>query len=191
MYLFFDTETTGLPKVRQAPLRQLDNWPRLVQLAWLAYGMDGHLLQRGEVIIKPAGFTIPEAATKIHGITTALAAREGRDIEEVLQEFQKLAASATILVGHHLWFDLMVVSAEFLRKELPNALQGKKEICTMLASTAFCGIPGPYGCKWPRLADLYMKLFGRGFENAHSAGADIAATAECFWELKRRGVITV
>ena len=32
---FFDTETTGLPRDWNAPLRDLDNWPRLVQLAWL------------------------------------------------------------------------------------------------------------------------------------------------------------
>jgi len=35
MYLFFDTETTGLPKKWKAPITDLDNWPRLVQLAYL------------------------------------------------------------------------------------------------------------------------------------------------------------
>lgn len=33
MYLFFDTETTGLPKNWKAPVSDLNNWPRLVQLA--------------------------------------------------------------------------------------------------------------------------------------------------------------
>ena len=31
-YLFFDTETTGLPKNYNAPITDTDNWPRLVQL---------------------------------------------------------------------------------------------------------------------------------------------------------------
>ncbi len=35
MYLFFDTETTGIPKNRKAPISDSTNWPRLVQLAWL------------------------------------------------------------------------------------------------------------------------------------------------------------
>jgi len=35
--LFFDTETTGLPKNWKAPVEQLDNWPRLVQIAWQVY----------------------------------------------------------------------------------------------------------------------------------------------------------
>ena len=34
MYLIFDTETTGLPKKYKAPLEELDNWPKIVQIAW-------------------------------------------------------------------------------------------------------------------------------------------------------------
>ena len=33
MILVFDTETTGLPKIDNAPLSDFDNWPRMVQLA--------------------------------------------------------------------------------------------------------------------------------------------------------------
>ncbi|HET7116363.1 MAG TPA: hypothetical protein VFI29_07720 [Hanamia sp.] len=32
MYLFFDTETTGLPKNWKAPVADLNNWPRLSEL---------------------------------------------------------------------------------------------------------------------------------------------------------------
>lgn len=37
MYLFFDTETTGLPKEYRARTEDVDNWPRVVQLAWALY----------------------------------------------------------------------------------------------------------------------------------------------------------
>ena len=33
MFLTFDTETTGLPKIFKADVSDSDNWPRLVQLA--------------------------------------------------------------------------------------------------------------------------------------------------------------
>tara|TARA_B110000908_G_C9962776_1_gene317636 strand:+ start:106 stop:219 length:114 start_codon:yes stop_codon:yes gene_type:complete len=33
--LFFDTETTGLPKDFNAPIEEVENWPRLVQLGYL------------------------------------------------------------------------------------------------------------------------------------------------------------
>ena len=36
MYLFFDTETTGLPRNWKAPVTHLNNWPRMIQIAWIA-----------------------------------------------------------------------------------------------------------------------------------------------------------
>ena len=42
MYLFFDTETTGLPKNWKAPITDFNNWPRLVQLAFLTFDKDGN-----------------------------------------------------------------------------------------------------------------------------------------------------
>ncbi len=58
----------------------------------------------------------------------------------------------------------------------------------MESSTDFCAIDGPYGYKWPKLQELHNKLFGVGFTEAHNAAADIAATAACFWEMKKRGM---
>jgi DNA polymerase III epsilon subunit-like protein len=37
MYLFFDTETSGLPKNPQLSHTEVDNWPRLVQIAWVLF----------------------------------------------------------------------------------------------------------------------------------------------------------
>ena len=60
MYLFFDTETTGLPKLWQAPVTDTDNWPRLVQIAWVLSDTAGKELAKQESIIKPEDFLIPE-----------------------------------------------------------------------------------------------------------------------------------
>ncbi|MDR2775998.1 MAG: 3'-5' exonuclease, partial [Tannerella sp.] len=70
MYLFFDTETTGLPKNWKAPVTNVDNWPRLVQLAFLTYDNSGEKIAAGDFIIKPIGFVIPSDISKVHGITT-------------------------------------------------------------------------------------------------------------------------
>jgi hypothetical protein len=61
----------------------------------------------------------------------------------------------------------------------------------MMQSTEICHIPGPYGFKWPTLAQLHQELFQTTFEDAHDAGADVAACAKCFFELKRRGGISL
>lgn len=189
MYLFFDTETTGLPINYKAPVSDLNNWPRLVQLAFLFYDKNGIETYRDDYIIKPEGFTIPLASSCIHGITTEIANNEGYPLKEVLQKFQMFISQADILVAHNMNFDEKIVGAEFLRNKLPDLVATKKKICTMQSTTNFCAIDGPYGYKWPKLSELYYKLFKVGFDEAHNAAVDIQATAKCFWELRRRGII--
>ena len=89
MYLIFDTETTGLPRSYNAPMSDLDNWPRLVQLAWQLHDARGKLLSNKNYIIRPEGFTIPYNAEKVHGISTKRALEEGHDLKEILQIFRE------------------------------------------------------------------------------------------------------
>jgi len=188
-YLFFDTETTGLPRSWNAPVTDLGNWPRLVQLAYMAYDRDGVLLSAKDCLIKPQGFSIPVDASRVHGITTERALKEGRDLVEVLREFKALLDQAQYLVAHNMSFDEKIVGAEFLRSGMPDIPVSKQRICTMHGTTEYCAIPGPRGYKWPKLAELHQRLFQADFEGAHNAASDVAATAKCFWELKKQGII--
>ncbi len=189
MYLFFDTETTGLPRNWKAPVTDLNNWPRLVQLAFLYYDNSGNKITEGDFIIKPEGFTIPADASRIHGISNEKAINEGKQLSVVLQYFQSLISQAAVLVAHNMSFDEKIVGAEFLRVGMSNTIPSKRKICTMESTTNFCALDGPYGYKWPKLSELHYKLFRTGFNEAHNAAVDITATAKCFWELKRIGKI--
>jgi DNA polymerase-3 subunit epsilon len=189
MYLFFDTETTGLPKNWKAPVTDLDNWPRLIQLAYLYFDDNGIKISEGDFIIKPDGFDIPIEASKVHGISTERAIKEGHSLNDVLIQFNDLIKQSTTLIAHNMSFDEKIVGAEFIRNGMDNIVHHKNKICTMESSTNFCAIEGPYGYKWPRLNELHYKLFGVGFEEAHNAAVDINATAKCFWELKKRAII--
>ncbi len=191
MYLFFDTETTGLPRDWRAPLTDFDNWPRMVQLAYIVCDDAGNKITSRDFLIKPVGFSIPEDASRIHGITTEYARQNGMLLIDVLNEFYAILNKADYLVAHNMSFDEKIVGAEFLRNGVGNSLPAKTRICTMQSSTAYCGIPGPYGLKWPKLSELHRKLFSDDFSNAHDAVADISATAKCFWELCRLGVIRI
>ena len=189
MYLFFDTETTGLPRDWNAPVSRLDNWPRLVQLAYLHFDREGNLLEEGDFIIKPESFSIPAQASMVHGISTERALQEGQDLKAVLEQFKALIEQSTFLVAHNISFDEKIMGAEFLRKHFDNPIPLKRKICTMQKSIDFCAIPNRYGYKWPKLSELHHKLFGYNFEESHNAAADIKATAKCFWELKKIGEI--
>lgn len=189
MYLFFDTETTGLPLNWKAPVSDVKNWPRLVQLAFCLYDEDGNKIMAADYIIRPQGFVIPEGASSVHGITTERAMDEGVLLMDVLQYFQQHIELSNTLVAHNMSFDEKIMGAEFLRNHMENFIDSKPKICTMLGSTAFCGIDGPYGFKWPKLTELHKKLFNHDFAEAHNAAADIAATVKCFFELKRLAIL--
>ena len=189
MYLFFDTETTGLPKDYKAPASDIDNWPRLVQLAFLLYDNGGNLIKGGDFIIKPDGFIIPDEASKIHGITNEKANEQGVDIKFALEEFSEMIYHSDFIVAHNMNFDEKIIGAELIRNGYIDILTNKKKICTMLKTVDYCSIPGKYGFKWPKLQELHLKLFATDFQEAHNAYVDIKATARCFWELKKLAVI--
>lgn len=185
MYLFFDTETTGLPSRRDAPAANYHAWPRMVQLAWLMTDERGYELSSAEHIIRPVGFVIPPEATKIHGITTEIALSRGTGLATVLDEFEGALHEASTLFAHNMSFDERVVGSEYIRARRRNLIEGKKRICTMKSATRYCGLPGQYGYKWPSLTELHMHLFGEPFEDAHHALADVRACVRCYQELKR------
>jgi len=191
MYLLFDTETTGLPEDYEAPVTELENWPRMVQIAWLLFDNDGKEIDSRDYIIKPEGYTIPVEASNVHGISTEQALKEGHDLKSILEIFAEAIAKTDYIVAHNISFDEKIVGAEFVRKKFKTKWFSKKQICTMQASTDYCELAGKYGYKWPNLMELHKKLFGHGFEEAHNAAADINATAKCFWKLKELGVISV
>jgi len=189
MYLFFDTETTGLPKSWRAPLEALDNWPRLVQLAWLLTDKDGKKIVSKNRTIKPEGFEIPEQAAKVHGITTDIAQKEGISLVKALGEFAESLENSKVLVAHNIKFDEKIMGAEFLRQKIESKLFDIPQVCTMHAATDFCKIPNNFGYKWPKLMELHEKLFDECFDDAHDALADVKACAKCFFALKEKGVV--
>lgn len=191
MYLFFDTETTGLPKSWNAPVSELDNWPRLVQIAWLQCKPSGEVILRQSRIIKPEDFEIPAEAIKVHGISNERANKVGVPLKEALSEFSNILGGSTLLIAHKMAFDEKVVGSELIRTKIKSNLSSMPKICTMLSTTNFCQIPGPYGYKWPTLMELHEKLFNSSFDNAHDALSDVSACAKCFFELKKRKLIKV
>lgn len=188
-YLFFDTETTGVPIDYNAPASDTRNWPRLVQLGWILTNKNGDILNQGNEIVYPNGFVIPDSAANVHGITTEKARQIGKPLRDVITAFLNDVKQSRYLVGHNISFDQRVVGAELYRLGETDIVSNMQSICTMKTTVDFCKIPGRYGCKYPQLQELYTKLFGCKFEDAHDAMADITATKKCFFELKQIGVI--
>jgi len=192
MFLVFDTETSGLPKNYNVPVKYVDNWPRMVQLSWGIYDNDGTELKFYDYIIKPEGFTIEPDSIKIHKITTEIALEKGHDIRDVLLQFKKSLKKVEYIVAHNFDFDIKILGAECTRNNIKlNIKSIKKEICTMKSTTDYCKLPHPKfdGLKWPRLEELHLILFGTDFINAHNSKYDVIACSKCLFECIRRKII--
>ncbi len=189
MYLFFDTEATGLPS---SPSSNYRNWPRMVQIAWMLVDEDQTVKSKNNYIIKPNGFRIPERVINIHGITTEKALKEGVLINHALHRFLMDSNFADILIAHNVAYDYGVVRGELLRQKIPDFLEKHPKFCTMTSKQVldYCKsfrLNGSRQC--PSLSELYFLLFNEKLENAHDALTDTEACASCFFELKKLGLV--
>lgn len=189
MFIVFDTETTGLPEDFSAPSTDVNNWPRIVQLAWKVYDINGKVISSHNRIVKPEGFVIPDDSIRIHRITNERAKSEGIPLESALKEFAKDLEANNFLVAHNISFDNKVTASEFFRMDMKNYMRDIVHICTLNSTINFCRIQGKMGLKPPTLTELHNKLFDKGFEDAHDALVDVEALARCFFELRRLGVL--
>jgi DNA polymerase III epsilon subunit-like protein len=182
MYLFFDTETTGLSR----------NSDHVVQVAWILADEHGRVESEECHVIRPQGFSIPWQAAEIHGITTAIAEKLGKPLHYVLKQLSADAEMASVIVAHNLSFDLNILQNDYDHIHLPFPFHGKTQVCTMRLSTTWCRLPklnGGTGFKWPKLEELHYRLFGKAFDNAHDALSDTRACMRCYFDLVERGVI--
>jgi DNA polymerase III epsilon subunit-like protein len=197
MYLFIDTETSGLPRSYDAPPSTSSNWPRLVTLAWLYADADGRELRSEHSLVKPDGWSISAETTAIHGITTERARAEGIPVARVLKRFAVPVWQCGAIIAHNFNFDHGVVGSEFLRAGLVDSIAPKLNLCTMLSSVDVVRLPpsakmlkaGFTKFKSPRLAELHRFLFGDDPPNQHDAMGDTRTCAKCFFELRRRDLL--
>lgn len=192
--LVFDSETTGLPAKGANYAVDFDKFPHVVQLAWWINGV------HKSYIVKPDGWEIPEEATKIHGITTEQALTEGVPFAKIADEYIHDCMVADIIIGHNIYFDSSIIKANILRLGMPNyyndlvepAMDKSKRICTMMKTIKFVDakFENGRGGKFPRLEELYDKLFSETFP-AHNAHEDVKATLRCVEELLKIGILEI
>lgn len=154
----FDTETTGLPKVRNVPAKDMkDNWPHLVSLSWCVLE-DTVVVDTYSYIIQPMNWTIPDDSIAIHGITNEKAKTDGRPLAEVIDMF--ISTRYDLLIAHNLEFDENVlVNAIYWDLGRTQFLQfPHPKRCTMKASKEICKLPNN---KYPKLSELYEFVVGK------------------------------
>lgn len=198
--LVYDTETTGLPLFKE-PSEHPDQ-PHLVQLAASLVDLDTRAtLSSIDVIVKPDGWIIPDEVATIHGITTEKAHDLGVP-EDVAVDMLLSMWDGRMRIAHNESFDARILRIAIKRHIDPrdtihaippsDGWKAGRSECTALLTTPICQLPptakmraaGFGKFKTPKLAEAYRHFFGRDFEGAHTAGADVAACIAVYFAVQ-------
>ena len=200
---FFDTETSGLPNFK-APNTAPDQ-PWIVQLAGILASKDKVHMSMN-LILSSTGLPMHPKAEEVHGISTATADLIGFEPGYAFNLFYSMADRADRFVAHKFKFDMRLISILTHRcadisngqsRNMYDELKTKPYSCTMADRAIVNFVKAPFpsgrgGYKWPKLEELYQKLFGVPMSTnyaAHDALEDVKATRDCYYELKGRGII--
>ena len=196
--LFFDTETSDFIKKDLPANDPKQAW--VVQIGALLATPE-KTIDSLNTIIQANGRSINHYAEEVHKISVFKADEEGIPELEAAEKFGLLLRQADLVVGHNFDFDwkyavhLLERNMDDLSDEARSAFYlDLPNYCTMKDKNVvkFCGLKNKVGrAKWPKLIELHEILFGKGFDGAHDAFADITATRDCFFELIKREIITI
>ena len=186
-----DVETTGLPSKYNAKVEELEVWPYIVQFSWIVYDTDEmDLLEIKDYIIKlKNNMLIPSESTKIHGITNEMMLEKGKSIEQVLYRFYEDLGKSSMVIAHNLKFDKSMVHVESIRNGIEFSLDNKVEFCTMIYGNPICKLTRinyqqKVVSKFPKLIELYEKLFNEVPNNLHNSLNDVLVCFRCFYKMR-------
>lgn len=196
MILFYDTETTGLPLWRK-PSEHPDQ-PHICQLAALLTDDEGNGYGSMDMLIRPDGWTIPDEATEIHGISTEKATQGGVPANIAIGAFLGMWRKSDIRVAHNESFDARLVRIQLKRGDGPDCVdewKAGKAFCTLKAATGIVNLPptekmlasGFNKPKPPKLGECIKHFFGEELEGAHDALVDVRACARVYFHLRKLG----
>lgn len=197
--LSFDTETTGLKRWDNPNFK-----PALVQLGAILQDLDTDRVLAEINLINSECGDIPVEASNIHGITQEMATRYGIPLKLIDVTFACLLRKADVLVAHNIDYDTDVIEDNMPKSQ--SVIGDVPQFCTMRSSlyivkvsltekqkdyfTSKGKLPDfPY--KVPNLTETFKHFYGKPFEGAHDAMADVRACRDVFLTLLSEGYYEV
>jgi len=204
--IFYDTETTGLPKF-SLPSED-PSQPRVTQIAAeLCIEETGEALASCSFLIAPDGWEMEPEAAAVTGFTMDHLCKYGVPIDMALNTFTELWFRADIRCGHNEPFDMRMLRIEYMRdlgysggtwnhegEEMSFADYWKKQpaYCTQTNSTKILNLPPTErmlakrmkGPKSPNLREAYLHFTGKELDGAHNAMVDVLGAKAVYYGIK-------
>ena len=129
MALFIDTETNGLPDMKDMKwgkyplfydLVKYDS-ARIVQLSFIVTDKSFNNIDLQDYIIKREGFSINNS--EFHSITDEISDKDGIDFNDAFYAFYESLKKTTHIVAHNIEFDVSVIKSELYRRGLYHIIE--------------------------------------------------------------------
>lgn len=186
----FDTETTWFIDKKNP---DLNAQPHIVQFAWIYWEIkDWEFIEikRINQMIKPK-MPIPFAASQVHHIYD-IDVKNAPDIKDYIDDFLKIINESDVIVWHNIEYDEEMIKLELKRLNKEFEYNPRQVLCTMKQTVDFCALQWNWDrYKYPKLWELYKKLFWEYFLWAHDAIVDVEATLKAFMELYKIWIIKI
>lgn len=196
LIVVYDTETTGC--VRGTDYTN-PNMPFLASIAAVLYDDKAHRIVASiNSMVQPDGWTMPEEAGKVNGLTNEVLQQLGVPAPALLPTCVALLFKADLRVAHNVDFDSKVIAAalwrHIIREDSEETAHKTIEkwfalpsYCTMRESESIVKALNKRGqLKYPKLTEAYKFFFDRELDRAHSANADTVAALEIYLALKKQ-----
>ena len=186
-----DIETDGLPERKDENNSFSVIYPNIIQIAWILLDKKGNMLKKESELINFIGIKQTEAFN-INNINVDLVKKIGKEPIEVFKKFISDVKLSSYIVAHNADFDIPIIKSQLIKYSLLNPFSNKRIVCTMKETVHFCNIiTGDDELKFPKLFELYEKLFDYKIEQRHNAESDVLTTAKCYKELINREIINL
>ncbi|MCG8670231.1 MAG: 3'-5' exonuclease [Pseudomonadales bacterium] len=195
--LFIDTETNK--KYDFKAHYTAEHQPYVLQIAALMFDDNRKKINEASLLVYPYGLwdSIDTEAEEIHGISYDMCKKYGIPPNIALDTITYMFGNCDTLVGHNLSHEInMLLRTEHVAgpkhvamKDVLSQMEermNKAGFCTMKEFTKRNTLPGNKWNKWASLQEMHKFYFGKGFDGAHDALADVWATARCYFEMKDR-----
>lgn len=191
--IFYDTETTGLPLFHEPS--EDPRQPHIVQLAACLVDLDTRAaIASMDVIVRPAGWEIPDDVAKIHGITTEHARDVGVSEDIALGMFRELHRDR-LRIAHNQTFDARIIRIALMRytdQATADAWKAGPFECTQQLATPILKLPptekmraaGRNHYKSANLGEAYKHFTGHELNGAHRAMNDVLACKAVYFAIK-------
>lgn len=194
--LFIDIETIGFPEKinyynyydpsEYNNLKYYDN-ARIIEVGFMIFDENCVNIKSYSSLLKLDNFTIKN--TLIHGITDEDCIKNGKDFNDILNELINDIDSYDNIIAHNVLFDYNILLSEIYRivhntsdiiyenkiKDFLNKFENKNKKCTMEIGRIYLKTK-----KYPKLTELYEKLFNEPIIQDHRALSDTAICCKCY-----------